>query len=208
MPYPCIDGTSNTFCIVACERAMSCIQSGVDLWQANTSTIDTMPYFVNVNMFIRDTDFSHILQYLSRWMSMTAPLKKPEISHIREHPSLQIGLATSIYWRAASESCGYLDASKWQTRNYIVQLKSPEFRVVAKICSCRTCIQGLFANCWALARTADGVEIEQKMPPIIIMVTWLPEEWEPLFCLLTCLPIDCKFLVSMHLAKTCTTFGL
>ena len=89
MPYPCSDGTSRSFCIVACERAMSCIQSGVVLWQANTSTIDTMPYFVNFNTFIRDTDFSHILQYLSWWMSMTAPLKKPEIFHIREHPSLQ-----------------------------------------------------------------------------------------------------------------------
>ena len=154
-------------------------------------------------------DFCHILQYLSWWMSMTATLKKPEILHIdkRTH-HCKIGLATSIYWRAASELCGYFDASKWQTRDYIVQLKSPEFRDVLKICTCSTCIQGLFANCWVFDRIAHGIEIVEKKASHHYMLSWLPEECEPSFCPLTCLPIDCKFLVSMHLAKTCTTLAL
>ena len=209
MPYPCIDGTSMSSCIVASERAMSGIRRGVFLWQANTSTIDTMSYFVHFNTCIREMNFCHILQYLSWWMGMTATLKKPEILHIEKRTHhCKIGLATSIYWRAASELCGYFDASKWQTRDYIVQLKSSEFRDAGKICPCSTCIQGLFANHWVLARTAHGIEIVEKKASHHYMATWLPEEFKLLFCLLTYLPIDCKFLVSMHLATTCTTLAL
>ena len=89
MPYPCIDGTSIISCIVAYERAMSGLRRGVFLWQANTSTIDTMSCSVNFNTCTKEMDFGDILQYLSGWLSITAHLKKTDISHLGEDPSLQ-----------------------------------------------------------------------------------------------------------------------
>ena len=208
MPYRCIDGTSSTSCIVACERAMSCIQSGVDLWQANTSTIDTMPYFVNFNTFIRDTDFCHILQYLSWWMSMTAPLKKPETPHIREHPSLQ-------NWPCYK----HLLKSSWRVMwiPWRLQMADQKLHCATEVARIQGCSQDLLVShlhsgtiCQWLGPCPHSWWCRNcaKNASHHYMVTWLPEECEPLFCLLTCLPIDCKFLVSMHLAKTCTTFGL
>ena len=140
------------------------------LWQANTSTIDTMSYFLNFNTCIREMNFCQYFAISVLMMGMTATLKKPEILHIEKRTHhCKIGLATSIYRRAASELCGYFDASKWQTRDYIVQLKSSEFRDAGKICPCSTCIQGLFANHWVLApHSSWHRNCGEKKPPIII----------------------------------------
>ena len=65
MTYPCIDGTSITSrYIVACEYAMSNIQSGAFLCQANPSTIDTMSRLAKIDKCRRKMDFCDILQYL------------------------------------------------------------------------------------------------------------------------------------------------
>ena len=120
----------------------------------------------------------------------------------------QMGLATRIYWRSASQSCGYVDASKWLTRNNILIRKSLKFRNIVNMCPSSSCVEALFASHWGLAHTIDGTKIVQRKAYHHYMATWLPEEmWNMLLCPLTCLPIDCRFMASMHLHKTCTTFG-
>lgn len=50
-------------------------------------------------------------------------------------------------------------------------------------------------------------DIVQEIPTIIVWQHDSLWKYEMLLCILTCLPIDCGFFVSMHLAKTCTAFG-
>ena len=120
----------------------------------------------------------------------------------------KIGLATRIYWGSVSQSCRYVDASKWLTRNNIVIRKSQKFRNIVNICPSSSCIEALFASHWGLSHTIDGTKIVQRKAYHHYMTMWLPEEmWNVLLCLLTHLPIDCRFMASMHLHKTWTTFG-
>ena len=88
MPYLCNDGTSK-YSIVACECAMSGIQSGAILCQTDTSTIDIISCFVRINKCIEKMEFCDTLQYLFLSMSMSAPLKNPKILIIGKHRWLQ-----------------------------------------------------------------------------------------------------------------------
>ena len=103
--------------------------------------------------------------------------KKLEIININEGTDrCQIGLATTIYWRSARESCGYLESSKLQTRNNTVQMKSTEFRDIVKICPSSTCIEVLFVSHWAFTHIADAIGVVQTKAYYHCTATWLPEE--------------------------------
>ena len=132
-------------------------------------------------------------------MSMNEPFKTPEILNIADDLLLQNwSFATRIYWRSVSKSCGYVDASKWLTRNNIVIRKSRKFKNIVNICLSSSCIEALLASHWGLAHTIDGIEIVQRKAYHHYMATWLPEEmWNVLLCLLTHLPIDCRFMASI-----------
>ena len=73
--------------------------------------------------------------------------------------------------------CGCVDASKCQTRNNIVQMKSPEFGDAVKICPSSIRIEALlFVSCWVLSRTVDSTQIVQSKTYHHYMATWLPEQ--------------------------------
>ena len=117
----------------------------------------------------------------------------------------KFGFAPRIYWTSASEWCGYMGASKWQTRSNIVQMQLPQIQAYSQdlseqsLCWCIIC-----KSLGPPPHTADGIEIVQKKACNLYMATWFLKKRDILFCLLTCLPIDCIFLASMHLLKTCS----
>ena len=73
--------------------------------------------------------------------------------------------------------CGYVDASKWQTKNNSVQMKLPEFWDGVKICLSSIRIEALlFVSCWVLSYTVDNTQIVQRKTYHHYMLTWLPEQ--------------------------------
>ena len=73
--------------------------------------------------------------------------------------------------------CGYVDASKWHTRNNIVQMKLPKFWNGVKICPSSIWIEALlFVSCWVLSHTVDNTQIVQRKTYHHYTATWLPEQ--------------------------------
>ena len=69
-----------------------------------------------------------------------------------------------------------MDASKWETKNNIVQMKSPKFGDAVKICLSSIRIEALlFVNCWVLSHTVHSIQIVQQKTYHHYMATLLPE---------------------------------
>ena len=57
-----------------------------------------------------------------------------------------------------------------------MQMKSPEFRDIVKICPSSCYVEVLFAMPWVLAHTADGIEIVERKACHHYMATGLTEK--------------------------------
>ena len=203
MPYHCSNGTSTTSCIVACECAMSTIQSGAILCQPSTSTVDSMSWFIKIYKCINEMDFVIFWNICLQSRAWPHLWKSLQFRIWKTTDRCKFGFAPGIHWTSASKWCGYMGASKWQTRSNIVQMQLPQIQAYSQhlleqsLCWCIIC-QSLGPP----QHIADGIEIVYKNPYHPYMATWLLKKRDMLFCLLTCLPINSRFLASMHLLKT------
>ena len=137
--------------------------------------------------------------------SMTAHLKKTELLDIGEHPSvpnmtlLQESMEDVDMWMPPNGK-PEITLCKWSRPNSGMQSRS--VWVVFEL-------RHYYLSAVGSSPTQfTAYKLCNKKPTIIIWQHYSPNTCEMLFCLLACLPTNCRFLISMHSAKTCTTFGL
>ena len=145
MPYHSTDGTSKC-CLVARECAMSCIRSCSDLCHANRSTISGMSCFINMDKGLTEIDFCGNPAISIMIDEHDHTIEK--VRNLKYTGGLIIASLVPL-WDSTEDQLvrsSYIHALKWQTRNGVVQMQSPEFGDIVIHHLSSPCIELIFVR--------------------------------------------------------------
>ena len=153
MPYPCKNGTSIILRIGACECAMIGIQSGASLCQPNTSTVDSMPWFIKIYKWINEMAYVifcniclHWWEWPHIWKTWSSEYRRGQI------------VANLVLLQEFIEHQLASDVVTWVPPNgrpevTLHKCNCLKFRHIVNIFSSSPCVDVLFASHWVLPHT-------------------------------------------------------